>query len=65
MKAKEGLAIINGTQFSTALAIVGLAKIDRLIKIADIVSALSLEGMMGTDTAFRKMFKVLKCIRTI
>ena len=60
LKAKEGLAIINGTQFSTALAIVGLAKIDRLIKIADIVSALSLEGMMGTDTAFRKDVQSVK-----
>jgi len=54
LKPKEGLAIINGTQFSCSLGIVSLLKINRLVKIADIVAALSFEGLLGTIAAFRE-----------
>ena len=53
LQPKEGLAIINGTQFSTALAIKAMYKIKKISKIADIVSALTIEGLLGTDEAFR------------
>ena len=53
LRPKEGLAIINGTQFSCSLGIVSLSKINRLVKIADVVSALSFEALLGTVEAFR------------
>ena len=51
---KEGIALINGTQFSTALGVIALQKIQNIIKVADIAGALSIEGLNGTDSAFRK-----------
>src|SRR6185436_2684920 len=39
--AKEGLALINGTQFMTAIGALVLARADRLVKIADLAASLS------------------------
>ena len=49
---KEGLALINGTQAMTALLGVAVANANRLVKIADLVAAMSTEALRGTDTAF-------------
>ena len=57
---KEGLALINGTQFSTAYGVFCMQKIDNLIKVADISGALSVEGLTGTDIAFEKRVHELK-----
>jgi histidine ammonia-lyase len=57
---KEGLALINGTQFSTAYGVLCMEKIDNLIKVADISGALSVEGLTGTDIAFEKRVHLLK-----
>jgi len=57
---KEGLALINGTQFSTAYGVFCMEKIDNLIKVADISGALSVEGLTGTDIAFEKRVHELK-----
>ncbi|MDP6852545.1 MAG: histidine ammonia-lyase [Candidatus Marinimicrobia bacterium] len=57
---KEGLALINGTQFSTAYGVIYLCKLHRLTKIADIAGALSVEGILGTDTAFLEKVQSLK-----
>jgi histidine ammonia-lyase len=50
--AKEGLALINGTQAMVAVG--GLALVDaaRLLTAADVVGAMSLEALMGTPRAF-------------
>ncbi len=48
---KEGLALINGTQFSTACALRGLFEAERLIRGAVVTSALSTDAVMGS-TAF-------------
>lgn len=50
--AKEGLALINGTQFMSALGTMFLLQAERLAAIADIAAALSLEALRGTDHAF-------------
>jgi histidine ammonia-lyase len=52
LHAKEGLALINGTQLMTAIA--GLAAFDvaRLARAADVIGALSLDALKGTDAAF-------------
>ena len=52
LKAKEGLAMINGTQTMTAVGVLGLLKAERLAKIADIVGAATLDALRGTLTAF-------------
>ena len=52
LKAKEGLGMINGTQTMTAVGVLGLLKAERLVKIADIVGAATLDALRGTLTAF-------------
>lgn len=52
LKAKEGLAITNGTEVMTAIGILNLLEAERLCKIADIAGAMSLEALRGTNVAF-------------
>jgi histidine ammonia-lyase len=52
LEAKEGLALINGTQLTTAIGALGLHRFLRLLKAADLVAALTLDTLKGTDTAF-------------
>jgi histidine ammonia-lyase len=49
---KEGLALLNGTQFSTAYALAGLFKTETLFQSALITGALSTEAAKGSDTPF-------------
>jgi histidine ammonia-lyase len=52
LQAKEGLALINGTQVSTALALFALVATDRLIETAVIAGALTLDAARGSDGPF-------------
>lgn len=45
---KEGLALINGTQFIAAHAVVGLDRLKNVLDAADIIGAMSLDGLMGS-----------------
>src|SRR4030095_4032460 len=45
---KEGLALINGTQVSTALLALTLAAAERTTRAADIAAALSIDGLLGS-----------------
>jgi histidine ammonia-lyase len=49
---KEGLALLNGTQFSTAYALAGLFEAEMLLQSALIAGALSTEAAKGSDTPF-------------
>lgn len=49
---KEGLALINGTQFMTALGALALLEAEHLCDVADVAGALSLEALRGTIRAF-------------
>src|SRR5690606_20739166 len=49
---KEGLALLNGTQFSTAYALAGLFEAERLYQSALVTGALSTEAAKGSDTPF-------------
>ncbi len=50
--AKEGLALLNGTQYSTAYALAGLFEIETVFKSALVAGALSVEAAKGSDTPF-------------
>ncbi|MGO9151561.1 MAG: histidine ammonia-lyase [Acidimicrobiales bacterium] len=52
LEAKEGLALINGTQGMTAIGVLAAWRAGRLAKIADISTALTIEAILGTDRAF-------------
>ena len=52
LRAKEGLALINGTQASTALALKGLILTRSIFEAALVAGALSTDAMLGSDTPF-------------
>jgi histidine ammonia-lyase len=52
LQPKEGLALLNGTQFSTANALVGLFETETLFRSALATGALSLDAARGSDTPF-------------
>lgn len=49
---KEGLALLNGTQVSTALALAGLFAAERALSAAFVAGALSIDACLGSDTPF-------------
>lgn len=49
---KEGLALINGTQFILAHAIQGVCRFHRLLEYADIIGAMSVDALMGSAAPF-------------
>jgi histidine ammonia-lyase len=57
---KEGLALLNGTQVSTALALAGLFAAESLLRTALVAGALSLEGARGSDTPFDARIHALR-----
>jgi histidine ammonia-lyase len=52
LKAKEGLALVNGTQVMTGVGLLALLRAERLCKIADIVGACTLDALKGSLSAF-------------
>lgn len=52
LAAKEGLALINGTQVSTALTLNGLFLAERLLAAATITGAMSVDAAKGSDAPF-------------
>ena len=57
---KEGLALINGTQAMTSLLALSCLDARRLVRIADLVAALSTDALRGTDTAFDPRLHALR-----
>lgn len=58
--AKEGLALVNGTEVMTAIAALGVLRAERLLASADIVGAMSLEAFLGTDRVFDRRINDLR-----
>jgi histidine ammonia-lyase len=52
LEAKEGLALLNGTQAMTAVGALALLAAERLAEAADVTGAMSLEALKGTPVAF-------------
>lgn len=60
LQAKEGLALINGTQVSTALALAGLFRAHRAARAAVITGALSTDAAMGSSAPFHPEIHALR-----
>jgi histidine ammonia-lyase len=53
LKAKEGLALINGTQAMTGIGALALLRAERALDQMEVAGAMSLEALRGTPEAFR------------
>lgn len=59
-EAKEGLAMINGTQAMTAYLVWALLQARNLMKSADIIGAIAVETLLGTLTAFDSRIQAVR-----
>lgn len=57
---KEGLALLNGTQVSTALALDGLFRLERIFQTALVVGGLSVDAALGSDVPFDPRIHALR-----
>ena len=60
LEAKEGLALLNGTQLMSAIAALLLADADRLARTASVAAALSVEALQGTDVAYSAAYQLAR-----
>ena len=60
VEAKEGLALINGTQVMTGVAALVTYEAETLMKTADIISACTIDVLKGSDTPFDKRLHELR-----
>jgi histidine ammonia-lyase len=63
LEAKEGLSLVNGTQFMGAFAALGIVRARRLAQAADVACALSLEGLQGSRESFLPQIHELRPLR--
>jgi histidine ammonia-lyase len=63
LEAKEGLSLINGTQFMAAFLALGLVRARRLALAADFACALSIEALQGSRTSFLPQIHQLRPLR--
>lgn len=60
LQAKEGLALLNGTQVSTALGLVALFAVERLFTTAVLTGALAIDAARGSDAPFDERIHQLR-----
>ncbi len=60
LEAKEGLALLNGTQMMGAVGALALADADRLVLTASVAAAMSVEALLGTDVAFAAAYQLAR-----
>jgi len=60
LAAKEGLALVNGTQVSTALSLAGLFAGERVFAAALVAGALSVDACLGSDTPFDERIQAVR-----
>jgi histidine ammonia-lyase len=60
LEAKEGLALLNGTQLMSAIGALLLADADRLTRTASVAAAISVEALLGTDVAFAAPYQLAR-----
>ena len=60
LKSKEGLALLNGTQFMSAFGTWAVLKAKKLSYLADLIGAISLEGFDGRPEAFDELLHLIR-----
>jgi histidine ammonia-lyase len=60
LRAKEGLALINGTDGILGMLVLALADLRLLLQVADIAAAVTVEALLGTDRAFAADLQALR-----
>ncbi len=60
LKAKEGLALVNGTQGMLAIGILAVSRAERLVRTADVTAAMSVEAALGSDRVFDERLTALR-----
>jgi histidine ammonia-lyase len=60
LEAKEGLALLNGTEGMLAHLCLALADLDRLLRTADVACAMTVEALLGTDAAYAPELHTLR-----
>src|SRR6188472_137574 len=60
LEAKEGLALLNGTQMMSAIGALLLADADRLARTDSVAAAMSVEALLGTDVAFAAAYQLAR-----
>jgi histidine ammonia-lyase len=60
LREKEGLALINGTDGMLGMLLLAIADLRDLLKVADITAAMSVEGLLGSDSPFAADLQALR-----
>jgi histidine ammonia-lyase len=60
LEAKEGLALINGTDGMLGMLVLAIADLRLLLKTADVSAAMSVEGQLGTDRVFAPELQAIR-----
>lgn len=60
LTAKEGLALLNGTQMMSAVGCLAVLDAERLARTASVVAAMSVEALLGTDVAFAAAYQAAR-----
>jgi histidine ammonia-lyase len=60
LAAKEGLALINGTDGMLGMLLLGCEDLSRLLQHADVAAAMSVEALLGTDRVFAADLQALR-----
>jgi histidine ammonia-lyase len=60
LEAKEGLALVNGTQGMLSIGILAADRLLRLARTADVVAAMTIEAALGTDAPFDERLQRLR-----
>jgi histidine ammonia-lyase len=60
LRAKEGLALINGTDGILGMLVLSLADLDDLVRLADVTAAMTVEALLGTDRAYAADLQALR-----
>jgi histidine ammonia-lyase len=60
LRAKEGLALVNGTDGILAMLVLALDDLETLLRVADVTAAMSVEALLGTDRAFAADLQALR-----
>ena len=60
LAAKEGLALINGTDGMLGMLVMAIADLRRLLRTADVAAAMCVEGQLGTDRVFAPELQAIR-----